>query len=73
VTDVLLAHSRCDHSVNWTLRHHASIAIGTTELSRALGVPWGETPAPKLHVEKLEHWPACRHTGDGDERDIIFQ
>ena len=67
VTDVLLTHSHHDHSVNWTLFHHARIVIGATELSWSLKQPWGETPVPELYMRELSRWPTVARVKDGEE------
>ncbi len=67
VTDLLLTHSHWDHSVNWTLFHHARIVLGKVEMDWALKQPWGETAVPELYVEKLETWPTLEQMTDNAE------
>ena len=67
VTDVLLTHSHHDHSINWTLFHHARIVIGRDEMEWAREQPWGETAVPELYVEKLDGWSTAAVVRDGEE------
>ncbi|MGL4812965.1 MAG: MBL fold metallo-hydrolase [Beijerinckiaceae bacterium] len=65
VTDLLLTHSHYDHSVNWTLFHHARIVVGAVEMEWARKEPWGETPVPELYVRTLDDWATCEKVADG--------
>ena len=72
VTDVLLTHAHWDHSVNWTMFAHATVAIGGDELAWAVQQPWGLTSVPELYVRELAAWPTLRrlHGGDAALPDI---
>ena len=67
VTDVLLTHAHWDHSVNWTMFAHASVAIGSEELAWATTQPWGLTSVPELYMRELDSWPTLRRLREGDE------
>lgn len=66
VTDILLTHAHWDHSVNWTMFSHATVAIGRDELAWAVQQPWGLTSVPELYMRELDAWPTLRRLREGD-------